>query len=207
MNAQIVYLIRHGAPLYPVDGLGRRLVYGPGAGLTDEGLAHSARLARRLRQREGAPLEALVSSPYTRAAQTAAILARAMGLNTVTQDDRLQDTRSTWEGLLADDFMATFRAGKTFDDPHTLETLAELGERMLAAYNEIMVHFAGKRIGLISHGDPIRALYFRLYHPQEAYPPYLELTKKISLGAAEGIRLQINPRGRLEPNIEIISAG
>ncbi len=205
MNAQVVYLIRHGSPLYPLDQQGRRLIYGPTAGLTDEGMAESARLAHRIQQREGYPLDVFVTSPYTRAAQTAAILAREMGVNAVTQDDRLRDARSTWEGILVDDFMKTFHEGKTFDDPHTLETLEELGERMQAAYYEIMTRFPGKSIGLISHGDPIRALYFRLFNPQGKFPPYIELTKMISLGKAEGVRIQINPNDGLEPKMETIS--
>ena len=78
---------------------------------------------------------------------------------------------------------------------------------MKAAYNDILTHYEEKNIGIISHGDPIRALWFRLYNLQGKYPSYLELTEMISLGAAEGIRLQINPSGRLESNMEIIAGG
>ena len=63
MNEQIVYLIRHGSPRYPVDQQGRKLVCGPTAGLTDEGRVNSERLACRILQREGSPLEILVTSP------------------------------------------------------------------------------------------------------------------------------------------------
>ena len=78
---------------------------------------------------------------------------------------------------------------------------------MKAAYDEIVTRFEGKSIGIVSHGDPIRALYFHLRNPQGEYPPYPELVKMISLGAAEGMRLQINSSGRLEPNKEVISGG
>ena len=205
MNEQIVYLIRHGSPRYPVDQLGRKLVYGPAASLTDEGIVESKRLAGSILQREGAPFEILVTSPYMRAEQTAEILACVMGIDMVWKDNRLQDTRSTWEGSLVEDFMTMFYEGKTFDDPHTLETLEELGERMEAAYNEIMIQSEGKRIGIVSHGDPIRALWYRLYNPQAKYPSYPTLTKMIGLDAAEGLRLRINPDGRLEPNMEILT--
>ena len=207
MNKYIVYLVRHGSPHYSVDPLGRRLVYGPSAELSDEGKMQCARLARGILQREGGPLDILITSPYTRAQQTATILADEMKVSMVLTDDRLRDTRSTWEGTLVDDFMTTFYEGKTFDDPRTLETLEELGERMKAAYDEILARFGGKSIGIVSHGDPIRALYFRLNNPQGEYPPYPELVKMISLGSAEGVRIQMNPGGGLRPNIEIISRG
>jgi broad specificity phosphatase PhoE len=207
MDEQVIYLIRHGDPIYPVDLLGRRLIYGPTAGLTDKGILKSTHLARNICKREGSPLEILVTSPYPRASQTAAILAREMGIKTVHRDDRLRDTRSSWEGILVDDFMAIFQEGKTFDDPHTLETIEELGERMKEAYDEIVTRFAGKSIGMIGHGDPIRALYFRLCNPQAKYPPYPDLTKMISLDSAEGIRIQKSPSGRLEWRKEIISGG
>jgi probable phosphoglycerate mutase len=207
MNEQVIYLIRHGSPIYPVDQLGRRHIYGPTVGLTDEGCLKSARLAQNICKREGAPLEILYTSPFARASQTAAILAQEMGINTVNQDKRLQDTLSSWEGVLVDDFMKTFYEGKTFNDKHTLETLEELGERMQAAYNEIVAKYAENSVGIISHGDPIRALYYRLYNPERKFPPYLDLTKMISLDSAEGIRIQKSQSGELKQNKEIISGG
>lgn len=207
MYAQIVYLIRHGSPRYPVDPLGRKLIYGPEAGLTGEGILKSEQLAHSILHREGAPLDVLVTSPYARAEQTAAILARVMGTGIVVKDDRLRDTHSSWAGTLADDFMQTFYAGKTFDDPRTLETMEELGERMKAAYDEIRARYGTQKIGIVGHGDPIRALWFRLHYPQRNYPPYPELTKMIGLGAAEGVRLQIDGSGALGSGQEIIAGG
>lgn len=204
MNEQIIYLIRHGPPQYPVDATGRKLIYGPAAGLTDEGILKSEGLARSILRREGSPLEILVTSPYTRAEQTAAVLARVMGAKTVVKDDRLRDTRSSWEGILVDDFMRTFYEGKTFEDPHTLETMEELGRRMKAAYDEIRSRYGREKIGIVSHGDPIRALWFRLHDPQGPYPQYPELTRMIGLGSAEGLRLQIDASGGLGSEQEII---
>ena len=205
MDEQIIYLIRHGSPQYPSDPLGRKLIYGPTAGLTGEGMLQCERLARRILEREGAPLDVLVTSPYTRAEETAAILARVMGTSIVVKDDRLRDTRSSWEGTPVDDFMRTFYEGKTFDDPRTLETMEELGARMKAAYDEIRTRYGSEKIGIVSHGDPIRALWFRLHDPQGRYPPYPELTKMIGLGSAEGLRLQVDGSGRLGPDQEIIT--
>lgn len=204
MHTHSVYLIRHGSSQYPIDPLGRRLLYGPTAELTDEGTLQCVRLAHRIRQREARPLDILMTSPYTRAIQTAAILSREMGITTIAQDDRLRDTRSTWEGVLVDEFMTLFTAGKTFDDPRTLETFEALGERMKAAFDEIMLRFEGKNIGIISHGDPLRALWFRLFNPQGKYPSYLELTTMLSLDTAQGMRLQRNQDGSIEPNRECI---
>lgn len=133
-------------------------------------MAQFKRLAHRIMEREGSPLAVLIASPYTRTQQTAKILAGEMNVRTVMTDDRLRDTRSTWEGVLLDDFLAIFSEGKAFNEPHTLETLDDLGKRMKAAYDEMLARFGGKSIGIVSHGDPIRALYFRLYYPQVKYP-------------------------------------
>jgi len=182
-------------------------MYGPTAALTARGVTQCQRLARRIMEREGSPLAVLVASPYTRTQQTAKVLASEMNVRMVMTDERLQDTHSTWAGVLVDDLMTIFSEGKMFDDPHTLETLDDMGKRMKAAYDEILVRFGGNSIGIVSHGDPIRTLYFRLYNPQAPYPSYLELTKVLSLGPAEGIRLQIDRNGKLEPDIEMISGG
>lgn len=205
MDEQIIYLIRHGSPQYPIDPLGRKLIYGPTAGLTAEGRLQCERLARRILEREGSPLDLLVTSPYTRAEETASILARVMGTSAVVKEDRLRDTRSSWAGTLADDFMQTFYAGMTFDDPRTLESMEELGERMKAAYDDIRIRYGSEKIGIVSHGDPIRALWFRLHYPKGEYPPYPELTKMIGLGAAEGLRLQIDGSGAPGPDQEILT--
>ena len=204
MNEQIIYLIRHGPPQYPFDPAGRKLIYGPAAGLTDEGILKSERLARSILQREGGPLGVLVTSPYARAEQTAAALARVMGTKIVVQDDRLRDTRSSWAGTPVDDFMRTFYEGKTFDDPRTQETMEDLGRRMKAAYDEILTRYDSAKIGIVSHGDPIRALWFRLHDPEGPYPQYPELTRMIGLGSAEGLRLQIDASGGLGSEQEII---
>ena len=204
MNKQVVYLIRHASPRYLLDSLGRRLVYGPTAELADEGKLQSVRLAHRIRQREARPLDILVTSPYTRAAQTAATLSREMGMLTIVKDDRLRDTRSTWEGVLMDEFLSVFAEGKTFDDPRTLETVEALGARMKAAYDEILLRFEGKNIGIVSHGDPLRALWFRLFIPQGSYPPYPVLTKMVSLDTAQSMRIEQNQEGSFEPKMELI---
>lgn len=205
MAEQIIYLIRHGPPQYPVDALGRKLIYGPEAALTHEGILKSERLASSILQREGAPLDVLVTSPYARAEQTAAVLARMMGTPIVVKDDRLRDTRSSWAGTLADEFMQTFYAGKTFDDPRTLETMEELGRRMKAAYDECRNRYGSVKIGIVSHGDPIRALWFRLQDPVGKYPPYPALTEMIGLGSAEAIRLQVGANGVLRSDQETVT--
>jgi broad specificity phosphatase PhoE len=125
-------------------------------------------------------------------------------MNSIVKDNRLRDTDSTWEGTMMDEFLRIFTQGNTFADPRTLETLEQLGERMKAAYDEIGSRFEGKRIGIISHGDPLRALWFRLSNPQGKFPPYRELTKLISLDAAQGMRIQADQRGGSDVTIELI---
>lgn len=206
MQQRVLYLIRHGPPQYPVDADGKRRIYGPAAGLTEAGRLKCTALAQAILHHDGAPLTLLVSSPYVRAAQTAALLAQAFGTARLISDERLRDTASTWEGTPVEEFMAIFEQGRTFDDPRTCESIEAIGQRMLAAYAACISQFPDERIGIVSHGDPLRALYYRLRHPQGAFPPYPELVRLLSLDAAQGLRLVRTSSNSFEGNAVIVSA-
>jgi broad specificity phosphatase PhoE len=62
---------------------------------------------------------------------------------------------------------------------------------------EVAQHFPAVPIGLVSHGDPLRALYFRLLNPQGPFPPYPELVKRLSLDVAQAVRVAISPTGEV----------
>lgn len=97
MPSATVHLLRHGQVLNP-----DRLVYGrlPSYGLTELGArmaeAAAAELARRVN--DGARLVHLVSSPLQRARETAAPVARELGLPVHT-DERVIEPRNHFEGL------------------------------------------------------------------------------------------------------------
>lgn len=194
---RIIYLIRHGPPQYPIAADGRRCVYGPSAPLSLNGRQKCLALADAIRQRDHAPPTLLVTSPLLRARQTAEVLAESFGATRVISDDRLRDTESAWEGVPVDEFLDVFAQGRTFADPRTRETIEHIGKRMLAVFDDTLTRFADERLAFISHGDPLRALYFQLSQPHAPYPPYPDLVRLISLDTAQGVRLQQSERGRV----------
>ncbi len=192
MTTEIVYLIRHSIPQHPpMDGSGILRMYGPEADLTPEGETKAAALAQKIFLREAKPLDILVTSPYLRAEHTALILAAEMGIKTLIRDDRLHDTASTWKGVALDELVKISASGLLFSDPHTLETMENLGMRMKAAYDQVLGDHPDQKIGIVSHGDPLRLLYFQLLNPGKPFPPYRELFGLISLDTAQGARLEV----------------
>ncbi|MDQ6935314.1 MAG: histidine phosphatase family protein [Actinomycetota bacterium] len=86
-----VHLLRHGEVLNP-----RGILYGrtPGYHLSELGKAMAVRVAERIGDRD---ITHLVSSPLERAQETAVPLARARGLEVVT-DDRVVESWNIFEG-------------------------------------------------------------------------------------------------------------
>lgn len=200
MPNTIVYLIRHSIPeSLLVDG--RRLMYGPPAPLTAEGRQKAALLGEKILAREGRPLDVLYSSPLKRAYETACILAGAISLQPVLTHPDLRDTDSEWGGVPIEELVRVANAGQLFTDPRTHESLAQIAGRMVTAYHQIVSPHPGERIGIVSHGDPLRLLYDRIRHPDQAIPPYPELVRQLSLDVAQGLRLEFFPDGQIETEI------
>jgi len=183
-----IYLIRHSDPQYETDAAGRPLVYGPEAGITAEGQVWAKALAQHIFQRERRGFDQLVISPLTRAKQTAACFSMR---DLLIEDSRLRDTDNTWAGLPVEEFMKVYKTGRIFDHPRILETIEQVADRMCAVFAD---YAAGDGlIGLISHGDSLRALYYRLHHPDSPFPSYPELLRLIDFGPADALRLEWSP--------------
>ncbi|HEX3052757.1 MAG TPA: histidine phosphatase family protein, partial [Aggregatilineaceae bacterium] len=185
-----IYLIRHSDPQYGIDAAGRPLVYGPEAGITAEGQVRAEALAHYILEREHRGFDQLVISPLTRTQQTAACFPMR---NLLIEDSRLRDTDNTWAGLPVEEFMKVYKTGRIFDHPRILETIDQIADRMVAVFAD---YAAGDGlIGFISHGDTLRALYYRLHHPASPFPSYPELIRLIDFGPAEALRLEWSPTG------------
>jgi broad specificity phosphatase PhoE len=202
MHHTIVYLIRHSIPESPVKD-GRRLMYGPDAPLSPDGRQKARQLGERILAREGKPLDVIYSSPFKRAYETACILVEKMALNPVITHPGLQDTASEWGGVPVEELVQVANAGRLFTDPRTHESISEIAARITAAYHQIVSHHQGERIGMVSHGDPLRILYDRIVHPDQEIPPYPELVREMSLDVAQSLRLEYFPEGRIE--IEMVA--
>jgi probable phosphoglycerate mutase len=127
--------------------------------LTEEGRRQAAALARVM-----GPLDAIVSSPSSRALDTATPVAVRQGLDVAIVDDLAEFDFGEWEGLTVDEirsvdpngFQRIFRDG--FDEPRgsTGETFAATGNRIAHAAAGIANGGTGT-IGVFTHGGATRA--------------------------------------------------
>jgi broad specificity phosphatase PhoE len=127
--------------------------------LTEEGRRQAAALARAT-----GPLDAIVSSPSSRALDTATPVAVRQGLDVAIVDDLAEFDFGEWEGLTVDEirsadpngFRRIFRDG--FDEPRgsTGETFAATGNRIAHAAADIADGGTGT-IGVFTHGGATRA--------------------------------------------------
>ena len=111
-----------------------------------------------------APFDSIVSSPASRALDTAAPVAVRQGLDIAVVDDLAEFHFGEWEGLTVDEirsadpngFRRVFEEG--LDEPRgvTGETFAATGERIAMATADLAANGSGT-IGVFTHGGATRA--------------------------------------------------
>ncbi len=153
-------LIRHGQTDWNVA---RRRQGHAGPGLNAAGREEAHAAARRL-VALGGRFDALVSSDLPRAAETAAIIGKALGLP-VTTDTRLRERdQGAWTGqVFAGDYDLyadpdTPGADPLSSGPPGGETGQQVLDRAAAALDEIAARHPGGRVLIVSHGGLISAL-------------------------------------------------
>ncbi len=154
-SAELV-LVRHGQSEWNVQGRWQGQADPP---LTAEGRAQATRAAAAL-----APLlpAGLYASDLRRAAETARILGRALGLEPALEP-RLRELHvGEWSGRTHDnirerwpDVLARFRQGDPDARPPGGETPRELRVRVDAALAEIAARHAGGRVVVVTHGGVV----------------------------------------------------
>lgn len=166
----VVHLLRHGEVHNPEGVLYGRI---PGYRLSERGLAMAERVAQDLVAKK-ADITAVVSSPLERAQQTAAPLARELGLD-IRTDDRLIESANTFEGLtvgVGDGALSRPRYWKHLWNPFRPswgEAYNDIAARMLAAVEAARLQAEGHEAVCVSHQLPIwtarsRAEGRRLWH-------------------------------------------
>jgi 2,3-bisphosphoglycerate-dependent phosphoglycerate mutase len=154
--ATTIVLIRHGETDWNRDNRFQGHADPP---LNDAGRAQARALAADLRRERFA---ALYTSPLRRAAETAAILAAELELESVPDDALKEVDVGSWSGLTREDVEARFpdgyarwlEHGHGWDDG---ETYDELGERVLSGLLEIGVRHRDAAVAAVTHGGPIRS--------------------------------------------------
>ena len=182
-------LIRHATN----DTIGHRIAgRGRGVSLNAEGLAQARALAERL---AGVRLAALYASPLERTQETAAPIGERLGVPVQSLAEVLEVDYGEWTGLTLDELRASpgwqawngFRSGSRVPGG---ETLLEVQLRMVGALERLRCEHAGDRVvGVVSHGDPIKAAigYY-------AGVP-IDLLSRLEIAPASVSALRIEPWG------------
>jgi probable phosphoglycerate mutase len=160
-----LYLIRHGEAM----AVKTHVMAGMRGdeGLTPLGREQAARLRDRLRATGEIAADALLASTLPRAAQTAEIIAPALGLP-ILWDDDLQEMRpGEADGLPEEEFRARYGRPNFEQDPFKPispggENWGQFTLRVGTLLDRIIRTYAGKTVVLVCHGGVIDAsfLYF-----------------------------------------------
>jgi probable phosphoglycerate mutase len=155
--ATTVILVRHGQT--PTTG---KVLPGraPGLHLAEAGRQQAERAAERLRELER--IDAVYTSPLERARETAAPIARAMGLRPRIERGLLECDFGEWTGVELKTLMkrpewATVqRAPSTFTFPGG-ESFSGMQHRIVSTLERLRAQHPGGTIVCVSHADPIKA--------------------------------------------------
>lgn len=155
----VVLLVRHGVT--PTTG---KVLPGraPGLHLSEAGRAQAERVAERIGALRPAP-SAIYSSPMERTRETAAPIAKALGLRVRTNPGLLDAAVGEWEGkslkLLArkPEWRTVIGWPTGFRFPGG-ESFAEMATRAVDTVLALAEEHRGERIVCVSHADPIQSV-------------------------------------------------
>ncbi|MFP5322723.1 MAG: MSMEG_4193 family putative phosphomutase [Acidimicrobiia bacterium] len=163
----LVLLVRHGRT--PTTG---SVLPGRASGLhlADEGLAQAEAVAQRIlalheartAKKDGVGVTAVYASPMERTKETAAPIAKALGLRTKTRKGLIECEFGDWTGRELKE-LAKLPEWKTvqqhpsgFRFPNG-ESFGEMQARIVDAVNAIVADHPGEIVVAVSHADPIKA--------------------------------------------------
>ncbi len=156
----VLFLVRHGEAEQNVRRILDSFPGNPAFGLTESGRGQVRKSAEAI-AREG--IDFLFSSPLRRTRETAEAIAEVCGGVPVNFDDRLRETDfGTWSGRSADDFWAEYpEPGMRIDgnDDEGLEGYCSMRRRLADFLNDVLSGNEGRRIAVVSHGDPLEQLH------------------------------------------------
>lgn len=142
-------LVRHGETDW---NLTRRYQGWADIPLNDTGLAQAGRVAEVI---AGEEWDAIVSSPLSRAMQTAQAIAAAAGLDAIVEEADLRERGyGHAEGLTLAERQAKW-AGEEWPG---LEVYAVMAQRAMAALDRVVERFPGQRVLAVCHGGLINAV-------------------------------------------------
>ena len=130
----------------------------PGVHLNPAGCAQAKQLAERLAE---IPITAIYSSPLERTQETAAPLARRLGLSVHSCEALIEVGLGDWQGMsFADvDSLPTWRRFNSFRAGTRIpngESILEVQARVIGVLEHVQRAHPDQIVALVSHGDPIK---------------------------------------------------
>lgn len=145
-----IYLVRHGEVKNPKKIFYGRLPFHP---LSEEGRSQIKKTAEYLLDEQ---IDILYSSPLLRARQSAEILKRQLGLKKVHFTRMILEVDSPLQGRPESVLESiNFDFYDAVDNGAVGETLEKLLARMEKFIKKIIKKYQGKKITVVTHGDPI----------------------------------------------------
>jgi broad specificity phosphatase PhoE len=153
-----IFLARHGESDWNVE---KRFQGHSDRPLTERGREQAHALANLVGSEK---IDAVYTSPLSRARETAEIVAARAGLEAVALPELREVDTGSWSGLSRADVEARFPEGFTrwrsggsgWEDGESYE---EMAERVIGALRKIAEDHPNGRVLVISHGGPIRAIH------------------------------------------------
>jgi broad specificity phosphatase PhoE len=153
-----IFLARHGESDWNVE---KRFQGHSDRPLTERGREQARALADLAGSEK---IDAVYTSPLSRARETAEIVAARAGLEAVELPELREVDTGSWSGLSRADVEARFpegfarwrSGGSGWEDGETYE---EMAERVIGALRRIAEDHPDGRVLVISHGGPIRAIH------------------------------------------------
>jgi probable phosphoglycerate mutase len=161
-----LYLVRHGDYVKEQQG---KLIDGH---LLPKGVQQAERLRDRLLKSEDIKIDALISSTMKRARHTAEIIAPALGLPIIFDED-VEEWRNEDGSLTEEEFIALWRDVPAEDRPffrwvNGCENWMEFIVRTTSALHRIIHEHDGKHIMIICHGGIIEASFVYFFEMSTA---------------------------------------
>ena len=185
-----LYLIRHGEAYSNIERDGSGTVPGlrGDKGLTPRGRAQAERLRDRMARTGEIQADALLASTFARARQTAEIIAPALGLPVIPDDD-LQEMRSGDEvdGMTERELLERYTIPNYRETPYArlapgAENWGEFILRVGTMLNRVAREYAGKTAALVTHGGVIDASIIVFFQaPALTPPPFALYTHNTSI--------------------------
>lgn len=186
-DATEVYIMRHGEAGHNIKGTVGPVVhqYDRHNKLTQTGKKEVLTAVKSLRKKG---IDVIVTSPLRRAEETAKIISRELGGIKINVRDDLADINvGAWHGKTIQEVDKLLPPEKRFENSFPQgESVRDTRARIMKAIAEIIKENAGKRILIISHGDPLWVLHAALEGAREkeydsSWYPRTGEVKKITL--------------------------